>query len=220
MSPNPYFDAFVEPIDLQKVDLTLHWTAGLKLFEWNGQLILGGMDLCTPASRIPRWRTRLWGATLVKVGDVPASTVQEVHIALVGSLGTPPLCPLFFAFPEIRQDISHDGLPIMHSGDFSQATHDQLNDQWDYFTLSPCMQRVMRYLVSNSRGVLNYVTRVMHLTWGKLLKQNDWHDWQELEFLQLNQYFAQGMFGDPSAVTSVEAVFYLVWTYNIKTLDG
>jgi hypothetical protein len=142
MSPNPYFDMFVEPIDLRKVDLTLHQTAGLKLFERNGHLIL-----------------------------------REVHITLVGSLGTSPLCPLLFAFPEICQNISHDGLPIMHSGDLSQATHNQLNEQWDYFTLFPCMQRVVRYSVDDSRGVLNSVTRVMRLTWGKLLKQNDWHDW-------------------------------------------
>ena len=36
MSPDPYFNAFVEPIDLRKVDLSCHWTAGLKLFERNG----------------------------------------------------------------------------------------------------------------------------------------------------------------------------------------
>jgi hypothetical protein len=50
----------------------------------------------------------------------------------------------------------------------------------------------------------------MCLTRGKLLKQQDWHNWQDLEFLELYQYFdfAQGMFGDPCAVTSDEAVYY------------
>jgi hypothetical protein len=60
----------------------------------------------------------------------------------------------------------------------------------------------------------------MQLTQGKLLKQNDWHDWQDSEFLQLDQYFSQGMFGDPRAVTSDKAIFYLVWTYNINALNG
>jgi hypothetical protein len=60
----------------------------------------------------------------------------------------------------------------------------------------------------------------MRLTWGKLLKQQNWHYWQDLEFLQLDQFFTQGMLGDPWAVTSEEAVFNLVWTYNIKALDG
>jgi hypothetical protein len=58
MSPDPYFDAFIEPINLWKVDLSRHWTAGLKLFELNGRLIVGGMETSIPAARIPHWRTR------------------------------------------------------------------------------------------------------------------------------------------------------------------
>jgi hypothetical protein len=81
----------------------------------------------------------------------------------------------------------------MNSGDFSQATYDQLNHQWDYFILSPRMKHAASYLIEVSGDILNYVTQVMCLTQGKLLKQHDWHDWQDLEFLQLDQYFAQGM---------------------------
>ena len=60
----------------------------------------------------------------------------------------------------------------------------------------------------------------MRLTRGKLLKQDDWCDWQASEFLQLDQYNAKGMFGAPVAVNRDDAVFYLVWTYAVKTLDG
>ena len=59
----------------------------------------------------------------------------------------------------------------------------------------------------------------MKLTWGKLLKDEDWNVWQQLEYTQLDQYDAQGMFGDPVPVTNKGAVFNLVWTYNIKELD-
>jgi hypothetical protein len=59
----------------------------------------------------------------------------------------------------------------------------------------------------------------MKLTRGKLLRQDDWADWQESEYLQLNQYDSQGMFGDPVAVDDDAAVFHLVWTYAIKALD-
>ena len=59
----------------------------------------------------------------------------------------------------------------------------------------------------------------MKLTRGKLLRQDDWADWQELEYLQLDQYDSQGMFGDPVAVDDDAAVFHLVWTYAIKALD-
>jgi hypothetical protein len=59
----------------------------------------------------------------------------------------------------------------------------------------------------------------MKLTRGKLLKQSDWNDWQESEYLQLNQYFDQGMFGSPQLVDEDAAIFHLVLTYNIKALD-
>jgi hypothetical protein len=39
----------------------------------------------------------------------------------------------------------------------------------------------------------------MRLTCGKLLLQRDWKDWQDSEFLQLDQYFTQGMFSNPCA---------------------
>jgi hypothetical protein len=60
----------------------------------------------------------------------------------------------------------------------------------------------------------------MRLTRGCLLKQDDWTDWQDSKYLQLNQYDSQGMFGDPIAVDKDDAVFHLVWTYNAKALDG
>ena len=60
----------------------------------------------------------------------------------------------------------------------------------------------------------------MQFTRGRLLKQVDWMDWQDLEYLQLDQYDKQTMFGDPVAMEKDDAVFHLVWTYNIKALDG
>jgi hypothetical protein len=59
----------------------------------------------------------------------------------------------------------------------------------------------------------------MKLTRGKLLRQDGWDDWQDSEYLQLDQYDSQGMFGDPVAVDDDAAVFHLVWTYAIKALD-
>jgi hypothetical protein len=63
------------------------------------------------------------------------------------------------------------------------------------------------------------VNRVMKLTRGKLLKQPDWCDWQESEYLQLNQYYDQGLFGTPQWVDEDASVFHTVWTYAIKALD-
>jgi hypothetical protein len=59
----------------------------------------------------------------------------------------------------------------------------------------------------------------MKLTHGKLLTQDDWLDLQDLEYWQLDQYDAQGMFGDPVAAADNAAIFHLIWTYVIKALD-
>jgi hypothetical protein len=58
------------------------------------------------------------------------------------------------------------------------------------------------------------------LTRGVLLRQSDWDDWQQSEFLQLDQYELQNMFGEPIAVANGSAIFNLVWTYAIKEVDG
>ncbi len=55
--------------------------------------------------------------------------------------------------------------------------------------------------------VLNVVNQAMQLTRGKLLKQLDWSDWQNSEFLQFDQYYDQGMFGEPEFVSNDAAVF-------------
>ncbi len=82
------------------------------------------------------------------------------------------------------------------------------------------LQRGPSYRLVDDGGVLNVATRVMKLNCGKLIKQPDWDKWLVSEHLQLDQYDAQGMFGDPTMVDSDAAVFRTVWTYAIKALDG
>jgi hypothetical protein len=60
----------------------------------------------------------------------------------------------------------------------------------------------------------------MRLTRGRLIQQDDWNDWQHSEYLQLDQYSDQACFGTPMAVDKDDAVFHLLWTYNIKAVDG
>jgi hypothetical protein len=55
MSPDPYGQAFEQEIDLCKWDLTIHRTAGMRLLEKNGRLLLASIDPSKPAARIARW---------------------------------------------------------------------------------------------------------------------------------------------------------------------
>jgi hypothetical protein len=129
-------------------------------------------------------------------------------------------CSLLFSHPEITPDISSTGLPIMSKSDLSQLTHDQLNNPVDLLEDGLQVLRTRMYNIVESGDVHQYVTWVMRLTRGKLLLQDDWSDWQASEFLQLDQHDAQGMFGDPVPVDKDDAVFFLVWTYGVKALDG
>jgi hypothetical protein len=51
MSPNPYFEAFEEVINLKKFDLKKHCTAGSCLTHSDGRLYLGGMTPSTPGAK-------------------------------------------------------------------------------------------------------------------------------------------------------------------------
>jgi hypothetical protein len=130
------------------------------------------------------------------------------------------LAHLLFAHLEVRPDISCRGLPIISSELFSLLTHAQLNDHWEFSMVASHLFKKPTYDLVDSGEVLNVVTRVMRLTRGKLLKQHNWEEWQALEFLQLDQYDAQGMFGSPVMVDSKAAVFHSVWTYAINAVDG
>jgi hypothetical protein len=66
-----------------------------------------------------------------------------------------------------------------------------------FSTVAEYLHKAPPYKIIDSGDVLNYITCVMQLTHEKLLWQDDWCDWQALEFLQLDQCDAQSMFGLP-----------------------
>ena len=102
MSPNPYFEAFKETTDLQKFDLHRHSIAGLCLAQSNDRLFLGGMAPSTPGSKIPRWRSRLKGAWLIKVCNNPVSSITDVQTAFATAIASGlTSVPLLFSHPEI-----------------------------------------------------------------------------------------------------------------------
>jgi hypothetical protein len=222
MSPDPYHASFEQPLDLRKFTLTNHPSAGLDLHESNNRVHLKRILPSSPAAKIPDWRSRLRGSRLIRVGDVTVSSIDDVRRALADLVSQhAPSTTLLFSHPEVRPSLSHDGVPIVSSAPFSLATHDQLNFRWEFSTVADYLRTSgTRYEVVNSGDVRNMTTRAMRLTRGKLLKQPDWTDWQSSEYLQLDQYFNQGMLGQPHIATDGDSVFHLVWTYNVKALDG
>jgi hypothetical protein len=175
----------------------------------------------TPGAKIKQWRTRFKGAWLIKVGDTPVSTINEAQLAFqrLQNNGT-SRSVLLFSHPEIRPDLTHDGILIVSSTPFHQQVHDQLNRRWELDTVAEYLWKAPPYKLIEDGDVLNVNTKVMKLTRGKLIHQEDWNDWVESKYLQLDQYHTQGMFGLPVAPNKGDAIFHLVWTYNIKAVDG
>ncbi|KAL7545863.1 hypothetical protein ACHAWF_009219 [Thalassiosira exigua] len=221
MSPSPYSDGFEEVIDLRKFDLSKHRAAGLSFVVQRKRILVASMSPGTPGAKIPRWRSRIRGAWLRKVNGTAVSTIKEAHATFAAVVASDAISAvLTFSHPEIRHGLSRTGLPVLSREEFSQLTADQFNNHWELPEESDLVTRRARYDVVESGNVLNYVTCAMRLTRGRLQRQDDWEDWQNSEYLQLDQYDKQGMFGDPVAVESKEAVFHLVWSYAIKAADG
>jgi hypothetical protein len=129
MSPDPYFEAFEQPIDFRKFDTGKHPTMGLSLYEASRRLYLATVSPSTPAAKILDWRAQNRGAWLIKVNKHLVAMVEKVQNAFANlhSNGTYN-ATLLFAHPEIRPNLSHNGLPIVLSAPFSQSTHGQLNN--------------------------------------------------------------------------------------------
>ncbi|MBZ5782196.1 hypothetical protein, partial [Klebsiella aerogenes] len=73
----------------------------------------------------------------IKVGDTLVTSIQDVINAfdlLCTSNATSVI--LLFSHPEVRPNLSQDGLPIVSSAPFSQLTHDQLNNRWEFSTVA------------------------------------------------------------------------------------
>ena len=217
-SPHHYGHAFEDSFTYMGSPTTTHPTAGMNLREHDGRVFITDMALGTPCAKIPRWKSRLRNVCLLKINDTPVTSIADVTSALHAlPTNTRGTCTILVSASEIRDGLTHEGIP--------QITLDQLNPRHFFRTMPSTgypSNNMLTYMIGQSwdGGVLQYITRSHKLTRGILLKQDDWNEWQQSEFLQLDQYELQGMFGTPVLVKDGNAVFNLVWTYAVKEVDG
>jgi hypothetical protein len=120
MSPTLYHNAFEQTIDIRKVDLKQHPTAGLELFEKDKRFHLARISKGTPAAKIPEWRSRIRGAWLIQLNGQVVNTITDVvevfeHLVLSECTSV----TMLFAHPEIRPSLSQEGVPIISCPPFS-----------------------------------------------------------------------------------------------------
>jgi hypothetical protein len=208
LSPSPYFEAFEEEIDIRQWSSTNdHRTAGLSIIKNQDRLILASILRSTPAARIDKWRSRCHGAWIMEVNGAPVNDIDDVASILhqCKTQGYKSV-KILLSHPEIKSGLTSKGIPQVHI--------DQLNPK---FILNLEHIAKQRAPVIESAGVFQYSFN--KLTSGKLVKQDDWCDWQASEWKQLDQYYEQLMFGKPTFVKDRSQVFHLVWTYMVKDVD-
>ena len=156
----------------------------------------------TPAHQIPRWRSRLRLAYLLAVNDRLVSTPDDFRAAVARlratSAGT---CTLTFTFDAVHNVLSESGLPQLY---FDQLRH---------------IRQTVRDL-QPAATAHRAQSDAPKLTRRRLRGDPDWPAWQLAEYKQLDQYEAQGMFGEPCVPPPDAAVFNWVWVYKVKENEG
>ena len=181
LSPDPYHEAFEEQLDLKRFSSDKHPTAGICLTHHDSRMLLAEMSPSTPAAKIPRWRSRLRGAWLIKVNDTMITCIHDlkkVFLKLDIDGATP--CSLLFSHPTIKHGLTNDGIPQINMDQLNNRHLLRPNNQ-DLLTFMPRFDslHVERYhdilfkYDSDEHDVWNATTRVMKLTRGKLRKQDD-----------------------------------------------
>jgi hypothetical protein len=223
LSPSSFLDAFEEVINLRYFDATKFPTAGMECEEKNGKVYLRGMLPSSPAAKIRAWRSRLRDARIISINGKSVHCISDVSDAflLLATDGSPK-ATILMQHNAIRDGLVESGIP--------QVNVDQLNSRFAFDNIEVMTQAQFDcwfsslptcfYELVEDGGVLNLTTACHKLTRRVLLQQDDWNDWEQSEWKQLDAYEKQFMFGKPIQRRKDFAVFNLIWTYMIKVEDG
>ena len=197
MSDDPLALSFIETLPTTGNDVT----AGLVLEAEpeTGRIVLKDCRKGTPSARIPRWRSRLRHAYLLELDGTKVNSIEDVHQAYsLARSEQRTTCSARFAFAEVRNSLSSEGVPQL------------------YFDQLAIIQKHLTDIGATARKA---AVSAKKLTRRHLKTLPDWDDWEQSEFKQLDQYWEQGMFGDPIPAPPGADIFFWVWAYSIKELD-
>ena len=217
-SPSPFNAAFEETLEKKYIlpqALSRDPYGGLDFSVVDHRLYLSRIKDGSPFVKLPRWRSRLRGAWLIQIDDVPIDSMEAVSLALSTSTTKPgSLCILVFSHSEVQTDgLTSEGIP--------QIAIDQMNPLLRLGSALPHaaineLAREPQFRIVSEGDSASLVSNATRLTRGKLMKQDDWNEWSMAEKLQWDQYEAQGMLGVPCPLPKGAMKFLIVWQYDIK----
>ena len=191
----------------------------------------------TPAARLPRWRSELRNAYITSVNGQAVSTIQQIKDHIHTHRTTREDQPIEIGFATITKHAMHpqEGVP--------QLYHDQLNILGSHLwqlkydpEWNSAVEEALPLLEVIKSGEYENIAKedqeklldVLHvsslkkqrkLTRQRLQKLDEWPEWQQSEFKQLDQYRDQNTFGEPEPRPKGANLLSLLWCYLVKD-DG
>ena len=238
-------DPFHNTEDIQLTVRGTNKTLGLELVQsphWDDRVIIKGCKIGTPARNVKDWIKRLKGATLLKINDIPITSTTQALQLIEKSINFKQKSITLTTSNETKQALHRDeGIPMLYYDQLvmisdhlecikndttsNQSTttisklnasthiqHKYLAKMFDAFTKQGTIHAAKAILPKNKR-------KSTRLTRRKLKMLDNWDEWKQSEWKQLDQYENQDTFGEPCKLPSGANVLDLLWTYNIKD-DG
>jgi hypothetical protein len=193
-STDPFGQSFPETIIVSGIHPTLSLVLHYDVDRHRCQLIK--MDLGTPSHRLPQWKSRLRYAYILSVDTMSVRTIADIGLVIseARAAGRQSIV-VVFTKDDAPNCLSAVGLP--------QLYFDQL--------------RIMRRHIDNTvLAVFQKAITGPKFNRRTLQKKLDWNDWLAVEWIQLENYNKQAMFGAPCTAPVDASVFYWVWLYSIK----
>lgn len=210
-----------------------HPTLGLKtmLCPYRNRLRLTDMVLSMPASRIPKWRSILRNAYIIRIQGYPIhneetliQTIQQAHkdsfinlncvFAIDKSYGIHPQegIPQLY-FDQLNVIAQHLKQIAKSSPTVRQAVDPGDNPAETPAEISP----------TNPEGSPpdpepppDHSDRVNFFKLKQLKQREDWEQWRQSRCKMLDQYQDQGMFSQPMALPTGANALHMLWTYFLK----
>lgn len=212
---------------------------GLTLEEEDGGLLcLKDVAWGTPSAQLKRWQSRLQHGYLREIDRKSVWQICDVKDAVQAAranrLGR---LALTLTHCEVPAGITLAGIPQLSMDHLNTIRHHLAEAQQDgnericgtVMAKWVVMRRICLNLdqlqhVSEAQAAVQSVYQQLHdevvqkermasqekLTRQQLLLRKDWGDWKRSEFKQLDQYNAQGMFGEPVLQPKGASVFHFV----------
>ena len=202
---------FTTTITIQKRGT--HPTLGLDMALKNKKICIERCVSGTPAAKTPRWRQILKGAELYSIDSNIIHTILDVRRYIAKrNTGTPIHFQIIPLYPT---DIHPEtGIPQINFDQFVHLcrTHQEL--------LCDAIDIGAEHETDDTSKININKLDTNTLTRAKLMKRQDWDQWEASEFLQMDQYERQKMFGPPGPLPSKSVnILPMIWVYLVKT-DG